>query len=128
MKYKKLIKQIFSFTFSSLTGFLINLIVLYLFTEFLNLYYLLSAIIAFMVSHLYSFNFNDKVTFKKKGPSFSRWIKFFLVNVLALIVNIALLYSFTEFLHIYYLLSQIIASALTFFINFILNKYWAFKS
>ncbi len=123
----KHIKQVTHFFISSSLGFLINLSTLYFLTEFLGLYYILSAVFAFIDSHLFSFYFNRKITFKSKARIHYQWIKFLIVNLSALGLNIALLYLFTDYLHIYYLLSQIIASAITFFLNFFFAKYWTFS-
>lgn len=124
---KKHTRHFVGFALSSITGFAINILVLYLLTDFTHLYYILSAIVAFLVSHLYSYNFNDKITFQKEGNSFTRWLNFLASNIIAMLVNLALLYYFTEYTHIYYLISQTIASIITFFINFFLSKYWVFK-
>jgi len=124
---KQTLKQLSRFLLSSVVGFFINLAILYIFTEFFRVYYIASAIIGFMVSHLYSFGFNRRVTFKSKGKIHIQWSKFFFANIFALVINIPILYILTEYLGIYYLLSQIIASIITFFINFLLSKHWAFK-
>lgn len=116
----------------AIVGFIatvINLVFLYIFTEFLGIYYMFSAVLAFFIADLVKYIINTKWTFntRLRRNFFRRYYKFFCVSMIALVLNLGLLYSLTEFLGVYYLVSQVIAIAITLWINFIGNKFWTYK-
>ena len=55
-------------------------------------------------------------------------IKYFLVGGIGVGVNLGLLYVLTDFLGIWYILSQGIAIAVSITNNFFLHRYWTFKN
>jgi len=108
---------------------LINLAVLFLLTEFLHIYYLISAVFAFLVAVTNSFILNKIWTFnyKTKNKLAFKYSQFFIVSIFALGVNLSVLYTLTEFFHVYYLFSQLIGVVFNLIINFLGNKLWTFK-
>ena len=130
LPYKKqVIIQFFRFAFVGLIGTVINIAVLYLFTEHLMIYYIYSAIIAFFIAATFNFIFNKIWTFKEKlnNKISKKYAKFLVVSLMALVMNLIFLYIFTEFIKIYYLISQILAIGISLIINFIGNKIWTFQ-
>ncbi len=129
LRYKKITSEFFKFAFVGLLGTILNLVVLYSLTEFLQIYYLLSAIVAFVVSATHNFILNKIWTFKEnmKDRITSKYLKFFSVSVVALLVNLFFLRVFTESLGIYYMVSQVLAIGMALIINFLGNKMWTFK-
>ena len=69
---------------------------------------------------------------EKKKSKFSLFvsqtIKYFLVGGIGVGVNLGLLYVLTDFLGIWYILSQGIAIAISITNNFFLHRYWTFKN
>jgi len=69
---------------------------------------------------------------EKKKSKFSLFvaqtIKYFLVGGIGVGVNLGLLYGLTDFLGIWYILSQGIAIAISITNNFFLHRYWTFKN
>jgi putative flippase GtrA len=123
----KKLKRITHFFLASFGGFLISLAILYSLTEFFQIHYLFSALIAFVFSSLYSFGFNRKITFRGTTSRVHvQGFKFLLTNLITLVISMLFLYSLTEFANIYYLFSQLLASIVTFSINFFIAKNWAF--
>jgi len=130
LPYKKeVILQFFKFAFVGLIGTIVNVSIMYTLTEYLGVYYVISAFFAFCIAVTVNFIFNKVWTFREKIQD--RIIKeyniFFLVSLSALSVNLLFLYIFTEFLGIYYIISQIIAIGISLMINFIGNKIWTFQ-
>lgn len=125
----KNINQFFKFAIVGFTGTILHMLVLYTLTEFIGVYYLTSAIIAFTFAATSNFIFNKIWTFNERFRSNTtkKYLKFFAVSICALLVNLFFLYTLTEFLHIYYLISQLMAIAFSLWINFLGNKYWTFK-
>jgi len=125
---RQIISEFFKFALVGLVGTLINIAILYTLTEYLNLYYIFSALCAFVVAVTTNFVFNKIWTFSEgiRERIMREYISFFLVSISALSINILFLYIFTEFLEIYYIVSQILAIGVALIINFIGNKIWTF--
>ena len=126
---KQTLRQFIKFALAGGMATLINLICLYFFTDFFGVYYLLSALFAFLIADISKYLISKGWVFnwRRKKRFFNIYFKFFTVGIIVLILNILFLYLFTEFLGIYYLLSQIMAIALSFWINFFGNKFWTFN-
>ncbi len=121
-------RQFFKFGIVGVSNTLINLAVLYLLTSIAGLYYLLSAVFAFLVANFNSFLLNKRWTFGEKirRNFFRKYVKFLFISLGSLLVNLAALYLLTSVAGIYYLVSQIIAIAISLTINFLGNKKWTF--
>jgi putative flippase GtrA len=126
---KKVIIQFFKFAVVGGINTLINMGVLFIFTEYFKIYYLISAIFAFMVAVTNSFILNKIWTFKEdiKERVAKKYSKFFIISIIALLVNLFFLFLLTDVFKLYYLISQIIAICLSLWINFFGNKLWTFK-
>ncbi len=130
LSYKKqVIFHFLKFAFVGLIGTILNISILYLSTEYYNLYYIYSAIIAFIIAATVNFLINKVWTFNEKinNKIFLQYLKFLVVSLMALSVNILFLYILTEFVKIYYLVSEVIAIGVSLIINFIGNTIWTFK-
>lgn len=56
-----------------------------------------------------------------------RLIKFFIIGGFGMLLNLGLLYFFTEFCGLYYMLSAIIVSSITITYNYFANHFWSFS-
>src|SRR3989338_2482335 len=70
-------------------------------------------------------NLSNYWVYRRKAVD--EFVKFGLVGTFGAIINLSILYSFTEFLGIYYVISAIFAFAVAVTSNFFLNKIWTFK-
>lgn len=59
-------------------------------------------------------------------PRLAKVFRYVISGGIATFVDFIFLYFFTDFLHIWYLLSAIVAFILAFFVSFFLQKYWTF--
>ena len=125
----KTTSQFIKFSIIGTVGTTIHLAILYSLTEFAGVYYIISAVAAFFVALTNNFLMNKFWTFREtsKGKHVKRYITFLIVAITAFLVNIAILYTITEFFKIHYLISQVIAIAISLWINFFGSKKWAFK-
>lgn len=126
---KRVVAEFFKFASVGVTGTVINVTVLYVFTEYYGLYYLYSAISAFGIASTFNYIFNKIWTFEEKigNEIINKYLKYLLISLIALFINLIFLYIFTEFFKIYYIFSQILAIGVSLIINFIGNKIWTFK-
>lgn len=124
----EVVLQFAKFSLVGLVGTFINIFILYIFTERFKIYYLISAIFAFIFAVISNFILNKIWTFSEKiyERLVEEFISFFVVSLSAFVVNIFFLYIFTEFFHIYYIISQIVSIGISLMINFIGNKIWTF--
>jgi len=125
---KKVIREFFKFAFVGGIGTIINVLLLYILTEKAGVYYLLSAIVSFLIAMTSNFILNKVWTFKEniRLNAKKKYFQFALVSIIALIVNLFFLYLFTEIFGIYYLISQVLAIGIALIINFFGNKIWTF--
>jgi dolichol-phosphate mannosyltransferase len=106
---------------------ILNVEILYILTNFLGIYYIISAILSYLLLTALSFSLNEKWTFNSvthhahENP-WHRLATYYLVSISGMNLNIIILFLLTEFGNVYYLYSSIIASLLVFFWNFSLNK------
>jgi dolichol-phosphate mannosyltransferase len=130
LPYKKdVIKEFVKFGVVGGIGTIVNIIILYLLTEKVGIYYLISAIFSFIIAMSSNFILNKIWTFKENirlGIK-KKYLQFSLISILALLVNLLFLYIFTEFFGIYYIISQILGIGISLIINFLGNKLWTFR-
>lgn len=70
---------------------------------------------------------SEKNEIKNRKGNQNRIIKFSIVGLVGILVDEALLFVFTDILHIFYLISSILAKEIALTHNFIVNERWAFK-
>ncbi|MFB6145119.1 MAG: glycosyltransferase [Candidatus Nanohaloarchaea archaeon] len=124
--------QLIKFGIVGGAGALVDMSLLYIFTEYVGLQYMLSAVISKETSTIANFSFNEAWTFMGRGKNgrknmVKRVLKFNLVSIAGVVLNLAILYALTEFAGIYYLLSNMIAILLVFAWNYMVNSRWTWK-
>lgn len=129
LPYKKnVMGEFFKFGVVGIVGMFVNLAILYYFTEYFGIWYMVSAVFAFLFAMTLNFLLNKIWTFKEsfRLSVGKKYLQFSLISVVALVVNLVFLYLFTEVFGIYYLISQVFAIGIAFFVNFAGNKIWTF--
>lgn len=106
-----------------LTGVFVNMGILYLLTEFVGIYYLVSGLLAVESAIVSNFVLNELWTFRDRGggTKLHRFGKFNLVAAGGLVINLAVLFIFTEFAGLYYLLSNLLGIFTAAIFNFSMN-------
>lgn len=123
-------EQIFRFLVAGGTAFAVNIIVLYIFTDMLGIYYLISTVWAFLISFGVSFLLQKFWTFHD-GSRNTLHIQLPLylgMQVMNLGLNAVLMYAFVEYFHLWYILSQVIIALALAFVSFFINKRYIFKT
>ena len=110
--------------------FALNLGLLYAFTDILHIHYLISTVLAFVITFMASFLLQKIWTFEDRTHDRLHFqIPVFLGMQLAnIILNTSLMYVFVEYLHLWYLLSQAIISFAIAVGIFFINKFYIFKA
>jgi putative flippase GtrA len=121
--------QLFRYTFVGGFAFLIDFSTLYILTEYFNIYYLLSAGIAFILGLITNYFLSVKWVFNARTMK-NRYIEFLLFTLIGLIglgLNELFLWILTDILLIYYLLSKIITTVIVYLWNFFARKFILFS-
>jgi putative flippase GtrA len=119
--------QLFKFGLVGASGYLINLAVFALLDEALGVHHLVAAVLSFCVAITNNFILNRHWTFQARaGHAGFQAVRFFAVSVMALGVNLLLLYLLVDVIGAPELPSQALAVALAMPFNFIGNKLWTF--
>jgi len=120
LKYKRIIKYLIAGGAGAFT----NLALLYVLTEFFGIWYLFSTSLAFIVSFFVSFFLQKFWTFRdgNKEIIYRQMAVYFGVALTNLGLNGLLMYSLVDGLKVWYMLAQIIASALI-----AVESYWVYK-
>ena len=111
-----------------LTGVFVNEGLLFFFTEIGGLFYIFSAIIAIEASILSNFLLNEFWTFsdlsnEHRGVS-KRIVKYNIVSVAGLLINLSILFALTTGFGLHYLISNLFGIAGTTLWNYLVNLNW----
>ena len=132
MRRKGELLRFIKFCLVGLSGVGVNMGLLWLLTERAGLPYLLSAAIGIETSIISNFVLNDFFTFSdRRSPTIKstmkRLLKFNLVSIAGLAINLGTLWLLTEVFRMYYLVSNLFGIALATLWNYGVNTYWTWK-
>jgi len=126
------LKQVFRFAFVGASGVLLVLFLTWIFTEYIGLFYLLSAALAMEISVFWAFALNTKITFrykfKKSDNLFPALGKYQLVALGGIIINLTLLFAFTTFLNIFYIISELMAILVAFGFRYLMSLRFVWRN
>ena len=83
--------------------------------------------IGYMAGMVNSFTLNKLWTFEAKGRTASQIHRFFVLNILGLVLSTLIMFVFVDLLNASYLVVWPVTIGLVMIINFIGNKYWTFS-
>lgn len=116
--------QVFRYGFVAIAAFAVDFTCLYLFTEWGGLHYLVSAVLAFCCGLTTNYTLSICWVFSERRVT-NRRVEFAINASIALIglgLNILLIWVFTEFVELHYLVSKLISTATVFWWNFLVKK------
>lgn len=94
----------------------------------LGVHYIVSSVIAFFVSTTHAFVWNRKFVFRGEGRWWLELLKTYCsYGITGLLLYNALLYLFTDILHLSPYLSPLPVLLITIPLNFLLNRFWTFR-
>lgn len=134
MKFiKKIIKKFFHYKFIrySLGGWLaalLDITLLWFFTDVFHIYYLYSAILSFMFAFSFGYVFQKYITFRDySNKHILQWWLFLLFQLIWQGIYMLMLWIGVDHIHIYYMFVAIVAKWIAFIRNYISNHYFNFK-
>lgn len=121
--HSKLFVQIMRFGVVGGLAFLIDSSVLYVLTEYLHIYVLISSVISFVVSLIFNYIMSIFWVFdvrKKQGPK--EIFAFVVLSTIGLGINQIVMYLGVEIFHIYYMFCKVFSTFVVMVYNFITRK------
>ena len=124
-RHKTGVKYVFSGSMSAL----VNLFVLFVLTDIFGVWYLISSIVAFVISHAAGFLMQKFWTFRERG--WKRIEKqtaiYVAMGTAEFILTPVLIYTLVEKFHVWYLPASVIVMGSLAIINYSINKFITFK-
>ena len=113
------------------SGVAVNLGLLWILTEVAGLFYLVSAAFSIETSILSNFVLNELWTFRDRARSargiLKRALKFNMICVTGLVINLAILAALTELFGVYYMISALFGIAAATLWNYVMSAMWTWK-
>lgn len=122
-------KIILKYIISGGTAAAVNLLLLFFLTDVLGFWYVISAVLAFIVAFIVSFCFQKFWTFEDRSTERVRAqaTVYFVVAIVNLTINTVLIYSFVELLAIHYLIAQIFSGIIIACESFFIYRRFIFR-
>ena len=123
------IVQLFRYTLVGGLAFVFDFGSLFILTEYLNIHYLVSAAIAFLLGLTINYILSIIWVFEKRTLANKRieFLLFSLIGIVGLGLNEFIMWFFTEILYWHYLLSKIVSAVFVFLWNFFVRKFVLFN-
>lgn len=125
---ENVILQLFRYGFVGGAAFVVDYATLFVLTNNVGVQYLWSAAIAFVLGLVANYLLSISWVFRNRGD-LSRWQEFLffaVIGVVGLGFNELIMYACTDLMHIHYMVSKLISTAIVFFWNFFARKYLLF--
>nr|WP_297827121.1 GtrA family protein [uncultured Methanobrevibacter sp.] len=116
--------QLFRYIFVGGTAFVVDFFFLYFFSDICGIYYLISAVLSFIISVLVNYLMSTKWVFNQDNiqNKVLEFNLFILISTIGLGFTEILLYFFTDIVGLYYLISKVIAAIIVLFWNFLARR------
>ena len=127
---KKIISEFNKYSFANIIAFIFDLSLLFVLTYYIEMYYILAASISISVGFSINYILNTQWVFKKRKYKNNPLLEYNLMIIISLItslLNIFLIWIFTELLIFYFMTSKIFSSIITFLLKFSIKKYFLFS-
>ena len=124
-KKSQLIRFVISGTFVALVG----LFTLFILVDLFNIWYLLSSVVAFMITIVVNFLLQKFWTFKNSESNTTKqFVLFCLSSLLYLVLNIVLMYGMVDIIGIHHLFSQGIVMVILACLNYTIYSLYIFRT
>lgn len=128
-KRRARISKIFRYLFSGVLAALTSIGTLYVFTDIVHFWYLISSVFSFLISFMVSFTMQKFFTFQDHDIEGVRRQAFvyLVVGAVNLLINTGLMYLFVEYAHMHYILAQIATGIIIAIESFIIYGMFIFN-
>ncbi len=121
--------KVFRYLFSGGTAAFVDLFLLHIFVEYLHIWYLFSAIIAYLLAFFVSFILQKYWTFQEttRENIHKQMVWHFCLGLINLSINTVMLYVLVDFVGLHYMFAQILISGILATGSFFVYKFFIFK-
>src|SRR5690606_33813932 len=123
-----IITQFIKYGLVGLVGTAIQTSTLIILVELYSFRPIFASIIGFIGSLIVSFILNLKWTFQVSENKAQLFIKYVIVSISGLILNVSIMFIFVDIFGGWYIWAQIIVIIIVPIVNFIMNRFWAFSN
>ena len=122
-------KQVARYVISGGTAASVNLAVLYFLTDYLSIWYLFSAALAYVISFFVSFFLQKFWTFRdgRKDQINKQLVIYAGIAIFGLSFSVLAMYFLVDILHLWYMFAQVIVGFILAFCNFLFYKFFVFN-
>lgn len=124
LDFKKDTYRYFTFIIGGSLSLVLNVGLTYGLTEYFKLWHMLSFTIALALEIIFLFGYHSLITFRQQGDFFS----FVAIILVVSGLNWLAVYLLSDVLHIYYVVSIIVAAGVISVLNYYLNKKMVFRN
>lgn len=121
--------QLIRYTFVGGFAFVIDFTILFLLTEYMGINYLLSALFAFVIGLLTNYLLSRKWVFRDSSIN-NQYIEFSfftLIGIFGLLLTEVLMWTFTDLMGLYYIVSKLLVTIIVYLWNFFARKFLIFN-
>ena len=121
--------QLFRYGFVGGVAFLVDYGTLFVLTHYAGVPYLWSAAIAFILGLVTNYLISISWVFQHSGKMrvWQEFVCFAIIGVIGLGLNELIMYVGTDMMHLHYMISKLISTAIVFFLNFFARKFMLFN-
>lgn len=121
--------QLFRYGFVGGVAFLVDYGTLFVLTHYAGVPYLRSAAIAFILGLVTNYLISISWVFQHSGKMrvWQEFVCFAIIGVIGLGLNELIMYVGTDMMHLHYMISKLISTAIVFFWNFFARKFMLFN-
>lgn len=126
-RYENL-RQVIVYLIVGAVAALLDITLIFILVEFLHIWYLLAAVIAFISVATLGFFLHKKFTFRHTGgKNRLRYLIFLFIAGSGILWEVSFLFIFVEFFRIWYLIAAVMTKFIVLSWNFSMNKFITFR-
>lgn len=121
--------KVFRYLVSGGTAAALDLSILHVLVEYVHIWYIFSAIVAYLIAFFASFILQKFWTFREtsKDKMHVQMVMHFCLGMINLLINTGALYLLVDYAHLHYMFSQILISGVLAIASFFVYKMFIFK-
>lgn len=121
-------KEVIMYLIFGVLTTVVNIVVYYIFNDVLQVHYMISNVIAWILSVLFAYITNRKYVFESNSDSIiTEFTKFVGSRVSTGILDMVMMWLFVDLLQVDSMLSKIISNAFVIISNYVLSRLFVFK-
>ena len=128
-RFSIFVKQTFKYYLVGASGVGIGLVLLYLLTDIVGIWYVISQSIAIGIAMTSNFTLHKFWTYRKEsieGRTLVKYVKYVIICLIGTVMQLGLTYGLVENLSVYYIHAAVISIGLAASFNYYANRKWTF--